>query len=61
MNPLHFVAAILALITAISGVFAFGAFANGQQTQAPIVFMIGLVGMVVVIAIDQKSDKPKAK
>lgn len=50
---------ILAFVTAIIGVFAFQAFAAWQTTQAPTLFMIGLMGTAILVAIDQ-SRKPKA-
>jgi hypothetical protein len=66
MKPLYFVAAILAFVTALSELYAFQEWAGQKQpSQAPVVFMIGLVGMMLLIVLAQagliKPPPPKLK
>jgi hypothetical protein len=51
------IAGILAMTTSLSGVFALASFMTGQPSQALMMFVIGLVGMAILVAVDPARRK----
>jgi hypothetical protein len=58
IKPLYVIAAILAFVTAISGLYALREWAGQKQPSlAPVVFIVGLVGEAVIVALDQVAGR----